>query len=77
MYYLWIRLWFYDGQLVHPSSIADCRPFLERMWGHVVQHAYPTRHAFNMYTARIIFQLALAFVMPGYVQEGLPVPSLN
>ncbi|KAG8717039.1 C-24(28) sterol reductase [Ceratobasidium sp. 394] len=77
MYYLWICLWFYDGQLVHPSSIADCRPFLERMWGHVVQDAYPTRHAFNMYTARIIFQLALAFVMPGYVQEGLPVPSLN
>lgn len=25
----------------------------------------------------MIFQLALAFIMPGYIQEGLPVPSLN
>lgn len=30
-----------------------------------------------MYTALMIFQLGLAFVMPGYIQEGLPVPSLN
>lgn len=30
-----------------------------------------------MYTGLMIFQLTLAFVMPGYSQEGLPVPSLN
>jgi delta24(24(1))-sterol reductase len=30
-----------------------------------------------MYTALMIFQLGLACVMPGYIQEGLPVPSLN
>jgi len=30
-----------------------------------------------MYTGLMVFQLALAFVMPGYIQEGLPVPSLN
>ncbi|QRW03505.1 C-14 sterol reductase ERG24 [Ceratobasidium sp. AG-Ba] len=77
MYYLWICLWFYDGRLVHPTSISDFKPFLERMWGHVVQDAYPTRHAFNMYTGLMIFQLGLAFIMPGYIQEGLPVPSLN
>lgn len=37
MYYLWICLWFYDGQLVHPSSVGDIQPFVHRMWTHVVQ----------------------------------------
>jgi delta24(24(1))-sterol reductase len=35
MYYLWICLWFYDGQLVWPESLDDSLPFLHRMWGHV------------------------------------------
>lgn len=35
MYYLWICLWFYDGQLTHPKSVDDIVPFLERMWMHV------------------------------------------
>jgi delta24(24(1))-sterol reductase len=30
-----------------------------------------------MYSALIAFQLGLAFVIPGYQQEGLPVPSLG
>lgn len=35
MYYLWICLVFYDGQLVRPKSIDDVKPFLSRMWEHV------------------------------------------
>lgn len=30
-----------------------------------------------MYTGLVVFQLFLAFTMPGYKQEGLPVPSLG
>src|ERR1700742_2721793 len=30
-----------------------------------------------MYGSLMAFQLALAFLMPGYQQEGLPVPSLG
>jgi delta24(24(1))-sterol reductase len=41
------------------------------------QDAAPTWYTFNMYTGLIIYQLALAFIIPGYIQEGLPVPSLN
>ena len=37
MYYLWICLWFYDGKLVHPTSTEDIKPFLAKMWGHVVK----------------------------------------
>ena len=35
MYYLWICLVFYDGQLAHPTSVDDIQPFLWRMWEHI------------------------------------------
>lgn len=35
MYYLWICLWFYDGQLVFPKSVDGIHPFLHEMWTHV------------------------------------------
>lgn len=93
MYYLWICLWFYDGQLVYPTSVDNIKPFLAEMWNHVAvvraillqvraqanspQDASPNLYAWKVYTGLIIFQLALAWVLPGYQQEGLPVPSLG
>ncbi|KIL69275.1 hypothetical protein M378DRAFT_119215 [Amanita muscaria Koide BX008] len=77
MYYLWICLWFYDGRLVYPPSIDDVVPFLGRMWEHVCVDASPNAYAWKVYTGNIFFQLFLGWVMPGYVQEGLPVPSLG
>ena len=35
MYYLWICLWFYDGQLVYPTSVAGIKPFINQMWAHI------------------------------------------
>jgi delta24(24(1))-sterol reductase len=35
MYYLWICLWFYDGQIIYPTTVNEFRPFLMTMWGHV------------------------------------------
>lgn len=35
MYYFWICLWFYDGQLTHPASFDDIGPFVVRMWEHI------------------------------------------
>ncbi|QRV88747.1 C-14 sterol reductase ERG24 [Ceratobasidium sp. AG-Ba] len=77
MYYFWICLRFYNGSLVHPNSFCDIGPFFGRMWIHVREHAYPSLTAWCIYTGLMAFELALAFVMPGYKQEGLPVPSLG
>ncbi|KAJ3907120.1 ergosterol biosynthesis ERG4/ERG24 [Lentinula edodes] len=77
MYYLWICLWFYDGQLVHPTSVEDIQPFLGRMWAHVREDASPNLYAWKVYSGNIFFQLFLAWVLPGFMQEGLPVPSLG
>jgi Delta24(24(1))-sterol reductase len=35
MYYLWICLWFYDGQLVIPTSVEGIQPFIHEMWTHI------------------------------------------
>ncbi|KAG8964910.1 C-24(28) sterol reductase [Tulasnella sp. 419] len=77
MYYFWICLWFYDGQLVHPSSFSDIGPFFARMWNHVRQDAAPNAWSVYFYIGLVVFELALAFIIPGYEQEGLPVPSLD
>jgi delta24(24(1))-sterol reductase len=99
MYYLWICLWFYDGQLVFPTSIKGIKPFLNEMWAHVrdvsslfsppkrltrsadshlfPQDASPNLYAWKVYSGLIFYELFLAWVMPGYMQEGLPVPSLG
>ena len=41
------------------------------------QDASPNAYAWKVYTGLIVYQLALAWVVPGFMQEGLPVPSLG
>ncbi len=41
------------------------------------QGAYPTRFAWTTYLGLIAIELFFAAVMPGFTQNGLPVPSLN
>ncbi|KAG2011795.1 C-14 sterol reductase [Coprinopsis cinerea AmutBmut pab1-1] len=77
MYYLWICLWFYDGNLVYPTSRDDIKPFLQTMWGHIKKDASPNAYAWKVYSGNFFFQLFIAMILPGYPQEGLPVPSLG
>jgi len=77
MYYMWICLWFYEGHLVHPTSFQDVVPFFQRMFHHVYEDAFPTPRAFVGYGGLMLVHFVLAWVVPGFEQEGLPVPSLN
>lgn len=42
-----------------------------------VQDASPNAYAWKAYLGLMAFQLTLAGIVPGYMQEGLPVPSLG
>lgn len=42
-----------------------------------LQDAFPTPRALLGYSGLMVFQFVLALVMPGFTQEGLPVPSLG
>jgi len=35
MYYLWACLWFYDGRLVYPHSMAEAKPLFLEIWSHI------------------------------------------
>lgn len=62
---------------MHPNSVDDIVPFLQRMWAHCLDGAYPTRFAIKSYLGLGVVQLFFAWVMPGVQQAGLPVPSLG
>jgi delta24(24(1))-sterol reductase len=75
VYYLWISITYYRGAVVHPDSLADAWPFLERMAGHVAAGAAPTWRAAGIYFGFLLFELLLARFMPGVWVKGLPVPT--
>lgn len=41
------------------------------------QHAAPSKRGAQIYLGLMAFQLVIAAIMPGFQQEGLPVPSLK
>lgn len=43
----------------------------------LLQDASPDLYAWKVYSGLIAYELLLAWIMPGYMQEGLPVPSLG
>jgi delta24(24(1))-sterol reductase len=75
VYYLWISITYYRGAVVHPDSLGDVWPFLQRMAGHVAAGAAPTGRAAAIYFGFLAFQLFLARFMPGVWVKGLPVPT--
>ena len=49
----------------------------EALTDEIFQHASPTQRGAVIYLGLIAYQLFLAAIMPGFQQEGLPVPSLK
>eukprot|EP01012_Entosiphon_sulcatum_P025037 TRINITY_DN3029_c0_g1_i1.p1 TRINITY_DN3029_c0_g1~~TRINITY_DN3029_c0_g1_i1.p1 ORF type:complete len:481 (+),score=102.93 TRINITY_DN3029_c0_g1_i1:27-1445(+) len=77
MYYTWICIEFYGGTLAHPDGFLDVFPWVGRMWGHFLDRASPTWYATKVYLLYVLFQYVAAYVLPGPVVKGLPVPSLG
>ncbi|TIA81106.1 hypothetical protein E3P98_02258 [Wallemia ichthyophaga] len=77
MYYFYICMQANDGWFLYPKSLAEVKPLGEYMWLYAQQHAYPTRKAWAIYCGLMAMQFALAVIMPGFHQKGLPVPSLK
>lgn len=82
-YYLYVCLFFYDGQIALPADVTSLGgadgwfAFVAHVSSLVVQHAAPTRRAAVLYLSLIALQLLLAITMPGVQQQGLPVSSLG
>eukprot|EP01096_Ripella_sp_DP13-Kostka_P006888 TRINITY_DN2481_c0_g1_i2.p1 TRINITY_DN2481_c0_g1~~TRINITY_DN2481_c0_g1_i2.p1 ORF type:complete len:486 (+),score=216.90 TRINITY_DN2481_c0_g1_i2:58-1458(+) len=75
VYYVWMCLTFYNGELAHPSSFGDIVPFFQRAINHVIDGASPTVYAATIYLGFLLFEAVLAVTMPGVKAKGMPVPS--
>jgi Delta24(24(1))-sterol reductase len=69
MFYLWGCLQFYRGKLVSPLK--------GELWSQMISEAWPTWYAAKIYLMFCLFELFLAYFMPGPVVKGAPVASLN
>jgi delta24(24(1))-sterol reductase len=79
MYYFWICLEYHQGQLIYPPlSLSQLKPWvMTEVWMKIKMGAFPTMWAIQVYMGYVVFSFVLAYIMPGPVVEGLPVPSLN
>ncbi|MCI0382371.1 MAG: delta(24(24(1)))-sterol reductase [Chlamydiae bacterium] len=75
VYYFWISLTYYQGDLIYPSSLADFPSFFQRMGKHIAEGAAPTGASIAIYLGFIVFQFGLARFLPGIKVKGLAIPS--
>ncbi|KAG9302289.1 hypothetical protein G9A89_008780 [Geosiphon pyriformis] len=69
MFYMWGCLQFYHGQVISP--------FNPELWKLVIEGATPTWYATKIYVLFCLFELFLAFSMPGPIVLGAPVSALK
>lgn len=78
MYYFWVCLEFHQGRIIYPSDLSQWKSWVVReIWEKIKMGAYPSKWATQMYMGYVLFSFVLAYIMPGPVVEGLPIPSLN
>ena len=80
MLYFWSCLEFNNGQFYFPESFTSAESWAKfgaRYMGHIKAKAIPTVYSIQIYIGYVVFSALLAFIMPGPIVKGMPVPSLN
>lgn len=80
MYYFWVCLEFHEGKLLVPAAFtyeAFKDVFYDEFWVRITTDAFPTVYAAQIYLGSTLLSAIFAYVMPGPIIQGLPVPSLN
>lgn len=79
MYYFWVCLEYYQGSLVTPSSFTKegIIEFVANIVSKVKMGAAPTPIAIKIYMGFVLYSFLCAYLLPGPVVEGLPLPSLK
>lgn len=80
MYYFWVCLEYHEGKLLVPTAFtyeAIKYAVYDEFWVKITTDAFPTVYAAQIYIGSTLLSAIFAYVMPGPVIQGLPVPSLN
>lgn len=80
MVYMTGALLLHEGHFYYPNAFT-LDAFKEWFWseivGKVLPAVAPTLKATKIYMGYVVFSFILAYIMPGPVVEGLPIPSLK
>lgn len=80
MYYFWVCLEYHQGKLITPqtwNAQGLSEFFWHELWDKIKVGAFPTQKAITIYMGYVVYSFILAYIMPGPVVEGLPIPSLK
>ncbi|RCI00618.1 hypothetical protein CU097_015810 [Rhizopus azygosporus] len=77
MYYFWVCLEYHQGHLILPDDSNLSTWFTNEIMEKIKLGASPSWYAFKVYMGYVAFSFVLAYIMPGPIVEGLPVPSLK
>lgn len=77
MYYFWVCLEYHQGHLILPDDSNLSTWFTNEVMEKIKLGASPSWYAFKVYMGYVAFSFVLAYIMPGPIVEGLPVPSLK
>ncbi|KAI9029566.1 ergosterol biosynthesis ERG4/ERG24 [Phycomyces nitens] len=80
MYYFWVSLEYHQGKIYYPQSftLEGIRDFIiHEIVEKVVANAAPNWKSTKIYMGYIVYSFILAYIMPGPIVQGLPIPSLK
>ena len=71
LYYLFMSLYMYEGALFVPWYDSD------KHWKFAEENFIPTKETWTVYLGFIVMEIVFAYVLPGFVVKGLPIPSIG
>jgi delta24(24(1))-sterol reductase len=77
MWYMWASYKYNDCQPLTPDVGESFGDFVVRIYGYVLEGAYPTWRAWKIEWGFLLFQLAISVILPGIWTTGTPVPHLG
>ena len=69
LYYLFMSLYMYDGALFVPWYDIN------KHWKFAEENFVPTKETWTVYLAYILMEAVFAYILPGFIVKGLPIPS--
>ncbi|KAI8712622.1 Delta(24(24(1)))-sterol reductase [Fusarium sp. LHS14.1] len=73
MWYMWVGVKYYDGQLPLPKDGQSFTAFIQHIVALAYNGAFPTRKAWAIYWGFFLMEMAFYYIWPGVYGHGKPI----
>lgn len=77
MWYMFVCYKYNDSQFMTPDVNESFSQFISRLYGYVLESAFPTWQAWKIEWGFLLTQMVFSVILPGIWTLGMPVPHLN